>query len=207
MNRRLSVLFASMLAMAVTVSSAVASTVDYSFQFLNGATVVASGSFSYESSKTGLLNFGDLSFFSISGASNYYSLADVTGPLNAYNYFGYDADLKKFVPGIVDGPQGQIALIFGAISGDASGATRGFFFDPLPSQADLLNNGGNDGLYAFFDPTNVTNGGASPSDYPSFTSFTITPVPEPSTWLMMILGLVGIGFFGARRPSHRTSTC
>jgi hypothetical protein len=30
--------------------------------------------------------------------------------------------------------------------------------------------------------------------------FLLTPVPEPSTWAMMLLGFAGVGYAGARKP-------
>jgi hypothetical protein len=30
-------------------------------------------------------------------------------------------------------------------------------------------------------------------------SFTVSPVPEASTWVMMMLGFVGLGFVGYRK--------
>ena len=49
------------------------------------------------------------------------------------------------------------------------------------------------------------NGGAFylstlPSDY-SLGAFEISSVPEPSTWAMMLLGLLGLGFAGIRRAA------
>jgi hypothetical protein len=182
-----------------------ASTVTDEFQFFDGSTLVASGSFSYDDSlESGLLTFNSLSAFSISGAGNSYTLADVkgTGALNTYNYFGYDTTLMTFVPGLVDGPQGQFELIFGATSSTIHGSltytTGGFSFDPLPSQGDPSHLGENDGLYAFYNPANC---GACElaSDFPSFTSFSISAVPEPSTWLMMLLGFLSLGFTVHRR--------
>jgi hypothetical protein len=34
-------------------------------------------------------------------------------------------------------------------------------------------------------------------------TFTVTAVPEPSTWAMMILGFAGVGFMAYRRKSTR----
>jgi PEP-CTERM motif-containing protein len=31
----------------------------------------------------------------------------------------------------------------------------------------------------------------------------VAPVPEPATWVMLLLGFVGIGLYGARRPARR----
>ena len=31
----------------------------------------------------------------------------------------------------------------------------------------------------------------------------VAPIPEPATWVMLLLGFVGIALFGARRPARR----
>ena len=33
----------------------------------------------------------------------------------------------------------------------------------------------------------------------------VAPIPEPATWVMLLLGFVGIGIFGARLPARRVS--
>src|SRR6266436_3526789 len=75
---------------ALSASVAKASTITADFKFFNNSDVVASGSFSYDSSSSGLLAFSDLSAFSISGAGNSYSLANFGGPDTLYSYFGYN---------------------------------------------------------------------------------------------------------------------
>jgi hypothetical protein len=204
---RLGFFVLTMAALVLPASISKASTITDEFQFFDGSTVVASGSFSYDSSQSGLLTFNDLTAFSISGAGNAYTLADVTGALSTYNYFGYNTTLNSFVPGLVDGPQGQFELIFGAtsatIQNGITNTTSGFSFDPLPGQADPSGLGENDGLFAFYDPVNC---GACElaSDFPSFTSFSISAVPEPSTWLMTLLGFLSLGFTVRRRKLSET---
>jgi hypothetical protein len=80
----------------------------------------------------------------------------------------------------------------------------------------------NDGSGTIFNPVTNTNGGAQYfgfTDTASFTSLTISnvgdawgldaftiniaPVPEPSTWAMMILGFAGVGFMAYRRKAKR----
>jgi hypothetical protein len=202
-------------ALSASVTKA-SSTIGADFKFFNNSDVVASGSFSYDSSKSGLLAFSDLTTFSISGAGNSYSFADVTGPgatLTYYNYFGYDTISNSFVPAVVDGPQGQLEFIFSAVfqtitdngNGTSTVSTlSGFQFDPLPGQADPAGTLGNDGLYAFFNPINCGNCQVA-GDYPSFTSFSVTPVtavPEPSTWAMMLFGFLGLALTAYRRKAR-----
>jgi hypothetical protein len=204
---RLGFFVLAMAAIVLPTSISKASTITDEFQFFDGTTLVASGSFSYDSLHSGLLTFNNLSAFSISGAGNSYTLADVTGALSTYNYFGYNTTLNSFVPGLVDGPQGQFELIFGATSATIQGGithtTSGFSFDPLPGQGDPSGFGENDGLYAFYDPVNCGACENAP-DFPSFTSFSISAVPEPSTWLMMLLGFLGLGFTIHRRKLNET---
>ena len=208
MKTRLGFFVLAIAALVLPASISKASTITDEFQFFDGRKVVASGSFSYDSSQSGLLTFSDLTAFSISGAGNSYTLADVTGALSTYNYFGYSTRLNSFVPSLVRGPQGPIELIFGAtsatIQGGITNTTGGFTFDPLPGQADPSGRGENDGLFAFYDPVNC---GACEraSEFPSFTSFSISAVPESSTWLMMLLGFLSLGFTIYRRKLSETA--
>ena len=215
MKTRLGFLIGALTGAAISVSAASAATIVDNFVFSNGSSVVANGSFSYDSSKSGLLTFGDLLSFSISGAGNSYNLSyvnglsQVTDPLSSYSYFGYNASTNSFVPQLVNGAQGPLDLIFGAALESSSSPNpdgsitvttlSGFLFDPLPTQIDP--NGGNDGLFAFYSPANC---GAceAPTDFPSFTSFSVTAIPEPSTWAMMLLGFAGVGFMAYRRKNN-----
>ena len=44
------------------------------------------------------------------------------------------------------------------------------------------------------DPGMLVAGGLSPDDLG--LGVTVTPVPEPSTWVMMLAGFAGLGYFG-----------
>ena len=193
MNYRLGILVA-VLATAMSSSVVNASTITDSFSFYDNSTVVATGSFSYDSSNSGVLTFSELTAFTISGQSQTYGLSDVQGSLNSYNYFGFDTSSKTFVPAAVNGYLGLTDGIFGAVD---NGGHNGFFFDPLPGQADRLSNNGNDGAYAFYQNCGYCTAGP----FPSFTSFTVSAIPEPSTWVMMILGFAGLGFMAYRRTA------
>jgi hypothetical protein len=39
---------------------------------------------------------------------------------------------------------------------------------------------------------------------PALDNLSVTPVPEPSTWAMMILGFAGVGFLAYRRKARAT---
>jgi len=209
-------LFALTLAVAVLSASVTkASTITADFKFFDVSDVVASGSFSYDSSKSGLLAFGDLTAFSISGAGsgagNFYSLADMAKPDTLYSYFGYNTISNSFVPTVIDGPQGPLVAIFLALFGtvvpnndpantNTVTINAGFQFDPLPTQADPSGTGANDGLYAFYNPSNC-GPCQEAGDFPSFISFSVTGIPEPSTWAMMLLGFFGLGLVAYRRKA------
>jgi hypothetical protein len=164
-----------------TVACAGAATVSNNFVFFNGSDVVASGSFSYDSSSSGLLSFADLTAFNIAGPAQSYGLSFVQSVVG-YSYFGYDTTLNSFVPA-------QVLDTYAIFA--ATDTVSGFLFDPLVSQ-------GGDGLFAFYNPPNC---GAceQPSDFASFTSFTVSAVPELSTWVMTILGFLGLAFIGNDR--------
>jgi hypothetical protein len=49
---------------------------------------------------------------------------------------------------------------------------------------------------------NATAGGFSSGPITLLTGPTITPVPEPSTWAMMIIGFCGLGFMAYRRKKQ-----
>jgi membrane-associated phospholipid phosphatase len=51
-------------------------------------------------------------------------------------------------------------------------------------------------------PGALVPGGMNPEDLT--LGVTLTPVPEPSTWAMMLAGFAGLGYFGYRTSSRRT---
>jgi hypothetical protein len=202
---RLGFLIGSLACAAISMSAANAVTIADNFAFFDNTTVVASGSFSYDSSKSGTLTFGDLLSFTISGAGNSYNLSDVTGvnaPLDqptSYNYFGYNTASNLFVPASIPGYNVNTSGIFAATDGSGH---NGFFFDPLVGSTDPAGTGA-DGLFSFRNPANCGDCTVA-SDFPSFTGFSVSSVsavPEPSTWVMMILGFAGLGFAAYRRKS------
>jgi hypothetical protein len=203
------------LAVASFIASTVvsrAATVTDNFQFLDGSSVVASGSFSYDPlTINGFVGFADLSAFSMVGGGNSYTFAEVTGANNVYSWLGYDPVNHTFVPALVSGAQGSTSLIFGTqIVGAGGQILGGFAFDPLPGQIDPSggSNGGvpeNDGQYVFY---HCDADGCS-FDPQTFTSFLISPasvsaVPESSTWVMMLLGFFGLGI-AINRQAKRAS--
>lgn len=196
MKMRFGFLVGPIVAAAMSVSSARAATITDNFVFFNNATVVASGSFSYDSSNSGPLTFNDLTAFSFTANASSFGLSDVQsgGSLSNYNYFGFDTTLSAFVPAAISGSVGTFSGIFAAITPSLNG---GFFIDPLIGSADPAGTGA-DSLYTLYN--------AGPSNAP-YTSYSITPaiavaVPEPSTWAMMIVGFLGVSFMAHRRRNQ-----
>jgi PEP-CTERM motif len=176
---------------AMTVTAAHAATITDNFVFFDNSTVVASGSFSYNSANSGLLTYNELSAFSFTGNASSFGLSDVQsgGALSNYNYFGFNTTLNAFVPAAISGDVGTFSGIFAATN---PSLTSGFFFDPLIGQADPAGTGA-DSLYTLYNagPVNA-----------SYTSYTVSAVPEPSTWAMIILGICGLGFMAFRRKNQ-----
>jgi hypothetical protein len=166
------------------VTSASASTITDVFTFTDATnTTVASGSFSYSSALSGTLGYTDLSSFAINVLGVPYDLTFVNSltPGTDYVYFAYDTSANTFVPASVTGSVGDFPSILAGTN-----LSTGFFFDPLASQ-------GFDGLFTEYSSHSNPSGTA--------VNFTISAVPEPSTWAMMILGFAGVGFMAYRRKS------
>ncbi len=172
--------------------SASASIVTDNFVFTNNATVVADGSFSYSSSKTGLLTYADLSSFTVNliTQSQSYNLAFVRSNRN-YNYFGYNTNLNEFVPSLLSGKQGPYVAILSATNNKL---TNGFFFDPLTSQSNLGVPKSNDGVFAGYAPYALNTA----------TAFSVSPVPLPSAGILMGSAIGLWGAVGFRRRKSKT---
>jgi len=192
---------ARILAISVTALFSVpasASLVTDNFVFTNNSSaVVANGSFSYNSSKSGQLTYADLSSFTahlITPAGNQsYNLAFALANAN-YNYFGYNTNQNTFVPSLVSGNVGLYPAILSATN---SSLTDGFFFDPLPSQSNLGVSGSNDGEFAGYAPYSTNTA----------TAFSVTPVPLPPAGILMgsVIGLWGVVGFRKRKVDSQQS--
>ena len=96
-----------------------------------------------------------------------------------------------------------IAFDFGEFYGSPSLLTIAL------GNGDTLAATGNSNSYAFFGATSDTAFSSftltADVSYPGIDNFafgnTVSAVPEPSTWAMMILGFAGIGFMAYRRKS------
>jgi hypothetical protein len=57
---------------------------------------------------------------------------------------------------------------------------------------------GCEAVYCLLGPGNTATGGAG-DPFVALTSFSVNVVPEPSTWVMMLAGFAGLGYFGYRK--------
>lgn len=181
---------ASAFALAAMGASAANAATDL-FTFYNSSNqVVASGSFSYDDSKSGVLGYADLSSFTIKIDNPIGNLDQKTYDLSFANsasdyvYFAYDTSSNSFVPAAVSGYYGPpYGELMGAITNGGNGA--GFYLDPLPGSFGGNNDDGVGATYPF---------GANNGSYINYSSVTISAAPEPATWAMFLVGFGAIGF-------------
>lgn len=154
-----------------------ASAAIYNFSFtpsqqLIGAPVSGSGTFT--TSDTSLQVGGQTAFqiLSITGTVNGFQ---ILAPTNSSGYGNYFTTGPSFL--------------------DGTGVT--FFTQGSNSQNRVtFFNQSSNGLYR----VNTFSPGAS--EYVNASSALVAGVPEPSTWAMMILGFLGLGFLAYRRKHH-----
>jgi hypothetical protein len=160
-----------------TAASAAYATV-INFEYTEGVSPVATGSFTYATGKTGVLGYTDLSAFSVTIGAVSYDLADVN-TFTDYVYFGYDTSANDFVtnPSTCGFDGCGFASSLSAIN---SSGTDGFFFNPVP------------GVY-----TEYTTDASGPIDGLTISNATVG-VPEPVT-----LSLFGVGFAGLAAMRRR----
>jgi hypothetical protein len=163
-------------------AAAQAATITDQFTFTNSAnTVIADGSFSYDSSHSGQLSYADLSAFTINlafdGAS--YDLAFVNSVSN-FIYFGYDTATNAFVgsPGLHGTVPGTYYSYLSAITDNFSAG----FFVIVPAHGEAIRN---------YPSQNDAN----------YTSYSITQVSEtpiPPALPLFVSALGGLGYVGWR---------
>jgi hypothetical protein len=173
--------------LVLSLAPANAATLTEGFTFSDSSnTVIARGSFSYASTATGVIGYSDLTTFSINLFGKLYDLSFVnslTGNPDAYVYFGFDLVSRSFIPQAVNGYAGPYSTILAGGDGFV-----GFFVSPLPGQADPAGTGA-DGQIAEYTTEQVANA----------SQVQINAIPEPSTWVMMIAGFLGLASFALMR--------
>lgn len=204
-SARMAVL-AAFCTLTLWISPSSGSTITRYFAFFDGQSFpVADGSFSYDSSVTGNLGFSNLSAFSITVAGVPYDLSFVNGLSSSsgdFVYFDYNPVLNKFVTGSVTGTYfdgaayttGTFDSILAATGTAAQSLplTQGFFFDPISGA-------GADGIYSEY-----TMGFSGQAESLVIASNPITSaVPEASTWLMMLVGMVSLAGASLLRKKSR----
>jgi hypothetical protein len=179
--------------MAMGAVQAGAATIVRDFSFLNAqGTVIANGSFGYDSADpNAVLGFSDLSSFSVTeyidGQATTYALAyvDTLTPGTDDVYFGYDTATNTFDPGAVSDSGGQIGSILALDKYDASaisGADTGIFVEPLPYQGEVDGTASEGTIYVYPGTGSATA-----------ASFSISAIPEPPVWCLLLTGLAILG--------------
>jgi hypothetical protein len=136
------------------------------------ATLPANSSESITTYTIALISASGLTLADLTGAGG----AGSVGPESASNCGGVSCDVFLF-------PNGATFLELTTSAGFAGGAVNPFNLSLPPTNS-----------FAGFD-------GNTASADSIVTSGSITAVPEPATWAMMILGLAGLGFMTYRRKS------
>ncbi len=165
---------ASILAAAAVAAPASAGTVLVNFDFLSGGSSAASGNFTYDSAKTGVIGWSDLLSYQITfPGANSYDLAFVnSGGDSVYDYLGFDTATHSFVTADIAG--------FPQIMSDIKDSFNGGFFlrDDAAYRVGNDYGPGSHGQFSF-DTLNVSVSGGA--------------VPEPAEWALMLSGFALIG--------------
>jgi hypothetical protein len=157
------------------------------------ASVVEAVNMTFQSGATfsGLMTFAD----------DFSSISAVTGTL-----FGYSSTFGAYYQ---PGTSTNISWLFNHGTNQSS-APSTFSEYLLDGQDKGSNSWHSNTLYFEYDYSNpsalvatsnsyVYNTSNSPTNHDNLVSATISAVPEPSTWAMMILGFVGVAFVAYRR--------
>jgi hypothetical protein len=158
-----------------------------------------------------------ISFFSNAGTATSLLVQDYT-PQSIGNALGVFADEADFVKGVMSTITSSLTLTFGnddsccSVPGDLAvlktylGATLVGTSTVVLNRNDLgdqtITSTG--GVFDNFTFAYTSPGGApiAATEVIDNINFTVAPVPEPSTWAMMILGFAGVGFMAYRRRAQ-----
>jgi PEP-CTERM motif len=99
-------------------------------------------------------------------------------------------------------PSGETFDIVGSGDGLTNGLTSLSFNGSADSDAFKCNGGDVFDIFSWSVVPGITVGGTNPEDL--VLSVTTTPVPEASTWAMMLIGFAGLGFAGWRAQQSTT---
>jgi len=172
--------FGAALGICLFAASGNAATITSNFSFFDSSnTVIADGSFKYDSSHSGQLSYADLSAFTINMvfAGQSYDLAFVNSVSN-YVYFGYDTTTNSFVSQTLSGTVG--GGFESILSATNDSLTEGFFLDPLVIM------GVPNGFMEEYRTATLAQA----------TSYTVSQTPIPAALPLFASALGGLGIFG-----------
>jgi|APIni6443716594_1056825.scaffolds.fasta_scaffold479891_1 PEP-CTERM motif len=174
-NFILGAVFAATLALPTAASAAI-----YNFSFtpsqaLLGAPVSGSGTFTTSDTATQVGGQTALSILSITGAVNGF---EILAPTNSAGYGNYFTTGPSFLDGT--------GVTF--FTAGSNGQNKVTFF-----------NQSSNGIYR------VNTQFPGSSEFVNASSAMVAGVPEPSTWAMMILGFLALGFLAYRKKQNVTA--
>lgn len=177
--------------------------VDVSTSIFNSATITLPASFdSTSTTATGINNDGTVSGFYTNSAGNTFGfLVTEGGDVSLNDPNGNGADTMALGLNNKDQVVGSYV--------DAAGNTHGFVYNSLTNTWTTIDDPNADGTTSFGVEGTIINGINDKGQFVGFYANTLTvpdavngflanPVPEPSTWAMMIAGFAGLGLFGYR---------
>jgi hypothetical protein len=138
-------------------------------------------------SGSGLSGHGD---FFTSGTTSPYTVTDVTGEASDYSYFTSATSAITGVSGFL----GADNLLY--YPGPSYSDGYGVAFSTANGDQIWIGNGHIASVGTLY---------IADYSYPLSVGLTVTAAPEPSTWAMMLLGFVGLGFTAHRKAKSRTA--
>ncbi len=155
---------------------------------------------------TGINNVGTVSGFYTNSAGNTFGfLVTEGGDVSLNDPNGNGADTMAWGLNNKDQVVGSYV--------DAAGNTHGFVYDSLTNTWTTVDDPNADGTTSFGVEGTIVNGINDKGQLVGFyantlaapdavNGFLANPVPEPSTWAMMIAGFAGLGLYAFRAPSQ-----